>query len=300
MQIGIAAALCSLHASLGERVPDKFRDAVGRWRTVGLLAGLVCGIWLGVLMAHNPAEGMDLCAIGLLIAGIVGLLVIPRESSTVYSRASPMTNDDLLVTLRVPHPTRTWRMICLTRLFASAGAVLAIAFVWFVVRYLHGAGEGLDVRATMIMVALMGLLACAMALLSEGVTDLIRSSTDSDQLVLMVGVVLSIVAAVVPLVSYTTAGLYVFAGVGGFAVHMVDDALQALAVSSVPQLDRMAGYLAVFNSSATLGRLLGVAAGGFVFAYATTFSSVFLWAAVAFALAGVCAAVAIASSRKQG
>ena len=176
MQIGIAATLCSLHASLGERVPDKFRDAVGRWRTVGLLAGLVCGIWLGVLMAHNPAEGMDLCAIGLLIAGIVGLFVIPRESSTVYSRARPMTNDDLLVTLRVPHPTRAWRMICFTRLFASAGAVLAIAFVWFVVRYLHGAGEGLDVRATMIMVALMGLLACAMALLSEGVTDLIRSS----------------------------------------------------------------------------------------------------------------------------
>lgn len=300
MQIGIAAALCSLHASLGERVPDKFRDAVGRWRTVGLLAGLVCGIWLGVLMAHNPAEGMDLCAIGLLIAGIVGLFVIPRESSTVYSRAKPMTNDDLLVTLRVPHPTRAWRMICFTRLFASAGAVLAIAFVWFVVRYLHGAGEGLDVRATMIMVALMGLLACAMALLSEGVTDLIRSSTDNDQLVLMVGVVLSIVAAVVPLVSYTTAGLYVFAGVGGFAVHMVDDALQALAVSSVPQIDRAAGYLAVFNSSATLGRLLGVAAGGFVFAFAATFSSVFLWAAVAFALAGVCAAVAIASSRKQG
>ena len=293
----------SLRLNLGYsrfNVPDKFRDAVGRWRTVGLLAGLVCGIWLGVLMAHNPAEGMDLCAIGLLIAGIVGLFVIPRESSTVYSRAKPMTNDDLLVTLRVPHPTRAWRMICFTRLFASAGAVLAIAFVWFVVRYLHGAGEGLDVRATMIMVALMGLLACAMALLSEGVTDLIRSSTDNAQLVLMVGVVLSIVAAVVPLVSYTTAGLYVFAGVGGLAVHMVDDALQALAVSSVPQIDRAAGYLAVFNSSATLGRLLGVAAGGFVFAFAATFSSVFLWAAVAFALAGVCAAVAIASSRKQG
>ena len=90
-----------------------------------------------------------------------------------------------------------------------------------------------------------------------------------------------------------------FAGVGGFAVHMVDDALQALAVSSVPQLDRMAGYLAVFNSSATLGRLLGVAAGGFVFAFAATFSSVFLWAAVAFALAGVCAAVAIASLRRR-
>ncbi len=172
-----------------------------------------------------------------------------------------MTIDDLLVTLRVPHPTRAWRMICFTRLFASAGAVLAIAFVWFVVRYLHGAiavvwyvvrylhgaGEGVDVRATMFMVALMGLLACAMALLSEGVTDLIRSSTDSDQLVLMVGVVLSIVAAVVPLVSYTTAGLYVFAGVGVFAVHMVDDSLQALAVSSVPQLDRTAGYLAVFK-----------------------------------------------------
>jgi len=152
----------------------------------------------------------------------------------------------------------------------------------------------------MIMVPLMARRACAMALLSQGVTDLIRSSTANDQLVLMVVFVLSIVAAVVPLVSYTTAGLYVFAGVGGFAVHMVDDALQALAVSSVPQLDRTAGYLAVFNSSATLGRLLGVAAGGFVFAYAATFSSVFLWAAVAFALAGVCAAVAIASLRKQG
>ena len=59
----------------------------------------MCGIWLGVLMAHNPAEGMDLCAIGLLIAGIVGLFVIPRESSTVYSRARPM---------RRPNGVRVW------------------------------------------------------------------------------------------------------------------------------------------------------------------------------------------------
>ncbi|MDE5640514.1 MAG: hypothetical protein K2I40_02130, partial [Bifidobacterium castoris] len=92
---------------------------------------------------------------------------------------------------------------------------------------------------------------------------------DNDRLVLMIGVALAIVAVVVPLVSYTTAGLYVFAGIGGFAVHMVDDALQSLAMASVPQLDRAAGYLAVFNTSATAGRLVGAVVGGFVFAYGT-------------------------------
>ena len=54
LQIGLAAMLCALHASIGERVPDKFRDAVGTWRTVGLLVGLVFGIWFGVLMASAP------------------------------------------------------------------------------------------------------------------------------------------------------------------------------------------------------------------------------------------------------
>ena len=299
LQIGLAAMLCALHASIGERVPDKFRDAVGTWRTVGLLVGLVFGIWFGVLMASAPAVGMDLCAIALLAAGIVGLLVIPRESSTVYSRAKPMKTADLLVTLRVTHPTAAWRTICLTRLFASAGVMLTIAYIWFVVRYRRGADAGLDVRATMTMVALMGLLACAMALLSEGVTDLLRASLDNDRLVLMVGVALAIVAAVVPLVSYTPVGLYVFAGIGGFAIHMIDDALQSLAVASVPQIDRAAEYLAVFNTSATVGRLLGVIVGGFVFAYAAVFSSVFLWAAIMFAFAGASGAAAIAYAAKR-
>ncbi|KFI58093.1 MFS transporter [Bifidobacterium choerinum] len=299
LQIGLAAMLCALHASIGERVPDKFRDAVGTWRTVGLLVGLVFGIWFGVLMASAPAVGMDLCAIALLAAGIVGLLVIPRESSTVYSRAKPMKTADLLVTLRVTHPTAAWRTICLTRLFASAGVMLTIAYIWFVVRYRRGADAGLDVRATMTMAALMGLLACAMALLSEGVTDLLRASLDNDRLVLMVGVALAIVAAIVPLVSYTPVGLYVFAGIGGFAIHMIDDALQSLAVASVPQIDRAAEYLAVFNTSATVGRLLGVIVGGFVFAYAAVFSSVFLWAAIMFAFAGASGAAAIAYAAKR-
>ena len=151
----------------------------------------------------------------------------------------------------------------------------------------------------MTMVALMGLLACAMALLSEGVTDLLRASLDNDRLVLMVGVALAIVAAVVPLVSYTPVGLYVFAGIGGFAIHMIDDALQSLAVASVPQIDRAAEYLAVFNTSATVGRLLGVIVGGFVFAYAAVFSSVFLWAAIMFAFAGASGAAAIAYAAKR-
>lgn len=299
LQIGLAAMLCSLHASIGERVPDKFRDAVGKWRTVGVLAGLMFGIWFGVLMASEPGVGMDLCAVGVLAAGILGLLVVPRESSTVYSRAKPMETADLLVTLRVGHPTAMWRTICLTRLFSSAGVMLATAYVWFVVRYRRGVDAGFDLRATMVMVALMGLLACAMALLSEGVADLLRASFDNDRLVLMIGVALAIVAVVVPLVSYTTAGLYVFAGIGGFAVHMIDDALQSLAVASVPQLDRAAGYLAVFNTSATAGRLVGAVAGGFVFAYATVFSNVFLWAAIMFACAGACAAAAIAYPPKR-
>ncbi|WP_288273331.1 MFS transporter [uncultured Bifidobacterium sp.] len=294
LQIGLAAMMCTLHASLGERVPDKFRLTVGTWRTISLLAGLVLGIWFGVLIVDDPAAGMDLCAVGLLVAGLVGLLVIPRESSTVYSRAKPMTNADLLVTLRVEHPSAAWRMLCLTRLFASAGAMLAIAFVWFVVRYRRGTDAALDMRATMLMVALMGLLACAMALLGEGVTNLLRASIDNDRLVLVIGVALAIVAVIVPIVSYTTVGLYIFAGVGGFAVHMVDDALQVLAVSSIPIVDRAAGYLAVFNTSATLGRLVGVAVGGFVFAYAATFSSVFLWAAIMFACAGAAGAAVVA------
>lgn len=299
MQIGLAAMLCALHASIGERVPDKFRDAVGTWRMVGLLSGLVFGIWFGVLMADEPSAGMDLCAVALLAAGVLGLLVVPRESSTVYSRAKPMKTSDLLVTLRVGHPTAAWRTICLTRLFASAGVMLAVAYVWFVVRYRGGVNAGLDLRSTMTMVALMGLLACAMALLGEGVTDLLRASFDNGRLMLMIGIALAIVAAVVPLVSYTTAGLYVFAGIGGFAIHMIDDALQSLAVASVPQVDRAAEYLAVFNTSATLGRLLGVVVGGFVFAYAGVFSSVFLWVALMFAFAGACGAASIATAAKR-
>ena len=241
----------------------------------------------------------DLCAVALLAAGVLGLLVVPRESSTVYSRAKPMKTSDLLVTLRVGHPTAAWRTICLTRLFASAGVMLAVAYVWFVVRYRGGVNAGLDLRLTMTMVALMGLLACAMALLGEGVTDLLRASFDNDRLVLMIGIALAIVAAVVPLVSYTTAGLYVFAGIGGFAIHMIDDALQSLAVASVPQVDRAAEYLAVFNTSATLGRLLGVVVGGFVFAYAGVFSSVFLWVALMFAFAGACGAASIVTAAKR-
>lgn len=302
MQIGLAAMLCSMYAALGERVPDKFREATGTWRLFGITAGILAGTVFAWLMMDHVGLAMDLCAGAILVAGACGLLVVPRERSSVYTRIRPMTNEDLLITLRAPRAGRLWYLVCLVRLLASAGTALAITFVWYVVCYHHGVDDPNPLLNTLVTIALMAFAACAVALLSAWVLSLVRARRDDDGALLLIGSSLTIVAVLVPVAVRTGVGLLVFAALGGFAVHMVDDVLQTVAVETIPDVRDAAGYLAVFNTSTNLGRLLGVAVGGVVIAVTREYTSVFEWCALVFALAELAAivsAVVMAKTRAR-
>ena len=93
MQIGYAMIAMPLAAAFGERVPDKFRDRADSWHGMGLALGQLLGILVAVYRTMHPAEsgwdgttrsGIMLFAIWFIVAGIVTLLVLPREGSSTY------------------------------------------------------------------------------------------------------------------------------------------------------------------------------------------------------------------------
>lgn len=299
VQIGIAAMLCAMYASIGERVPDKFRESINFWRTVGILIGLVLGISFGALMTQSTVMGLSICAIALLFAGILGLLIVPRERSSTYMRVRPMNDDDLLVAVRVPHATARWYLICAMRAVATLGMGLTITFVWFLVTYQNGPMTAVPERQAMITLLLMAVLACGFGLLATWVLNLLRERWDRNELVLIAISILAVIAVLIPVMLPTPAGLLLFAALGGFAVHMIDDIMQTIAVSSIPRVDHAANYLAVFNTSGSVGRICGVIIGGIVIGATGSFFNIFIAGALAFTLTTLLVVIVAITTKRE-
>ncbi|MEE1296002.1 MAG: MFS transporter [Bifidobacterium sp.] len=267
MQIGFAAMEFAFFAAIGERVPDKFRDAVAQWRKVAVGAGLLLGVLFGALCMRHSMGGIEICA-GLLIAATCCFLfVVPREASSVYLHVKPITTADLTVSLRVPHARSSWVWACLTRLLAGASITVPILFVFFIARYIHGLDDPFSLRDTMVSVVAMAVVAFVCAGVAAVVLRPVYAKWTSDvRWPVVVACVIVIAAGCAPWFMRSFMGLMLYAALCGFSMTMLDDLAQSLAVSVIERSDRRGNYLAVLNTVNTCGKLLGVIAVGITIA----------------------------------
>ncbi|KFI65515.1 MFS transporter [Bifidobacterium cuniculi] len=291
LQLGFAAMQFALFASIGERVPDKFRDAVALWRKVGWGAGLLAGVVVAALCMDAAAGGIEICAGAVALAAVCMLLVVPREHSSSYLRITPMATSDMTTILRVPGAPRAWLVATLARLLASAAVTVPLAFVWFIVKYVHGFDAPLDLRMTMLAVVAMAVVAyVCMAIATVVLRPVMAKWEDDVRAPAIAACVISVLAVACPLLMPSATGLMLFAALFAFSTTMLQDLAQSLATSVIERTSERGAYLAVLNTADSGGKLIGALAGGVTVLCAGATQPLFIVSGVLAILTIVCVA----------
>lgn len=273
MQLGYAIMLMSLSAMIGEMVPDKFRGSIATWRDVMMFAGSLCGVAFATSMAsHSRVLAMAVCGILMLAAGVVAVVVPPREHSSEYLHVSTLKTSSVLAAFRPPHGVRNWGWIVAIRLLISATLAVSATYIWFVVFY--GIGVGTSFTTSLATLAAMAVVAYVMAAVASVLLDPITAHMSNFTALWLSGLCL-LLSAICGMTLHTQIGLLLFAAFGGFALSMLDSLAQSVVVNSIEDLQHTGRVLAVVRSLDNAGRLIGVIAGAIVFSLAGAFTSLF-------------------------
>lgn len=258
-------------AAFAERVPDKFRVSLVRWRGVAQMLGQAVGAWVGTLCfafsTRFSYETFAVAAAVFALAGVAAVAVCPREPSSEAMSMERIRWAVIADQLRPPRNAPRFGTMYAARLCMMAAVGLTGVFLWYIVRYYAGA-DGLGVALTMdlrirpwAMVALMALCTLVGAAAAARAAGPINESFDDVRRPMLAACVLYAMALVFPCVLPNAAALGAFALITGFAFGLYDALGQELVMAAMHD-PRAAGHdLGVFNTANTLGLVVAAALG---------------------------------------
>ena len=134
VQVGYVMLTVPMAAAFSERVPDKFRPRIVRARGIGQMVGQALGVWIGVacVVFGGLYTPFVTAAAVFLLAGIVPVLVWPKEPSSEEQPHTAMSAHMLMERFRAPrHAVEFWKAFA-SRSLVSAGVGLTTMFLWFI------------------------------------------------------------------------------------------------------------------------------------------------------------------------
>lgn len=104
VQVGYVMLTVPMAAAFSERVPDKFRPRIVRARGIGQMVGQALGVWIGVacVVFGGLYTPFATAAAVFLLAGIVPVLVWPKEPSSEEQPHTAMSAHMLMERFRAP------------------------------------------------------------------------------------------------------------------------------------------------------------------------------------------------------
>ncbi|OZG62815.1 transport protein [Bifidobacterium lemurum] len=308
MLLNIAYAMLTvpLVAAFSERVPDKFRVSLVRWRGIGQLVGQLLGAWLGaagiIVDGRGGYSPFAMAALVLALSGIVVALVWPREPSSESLPRERFRSEDVWGQLRPPRNAPRFARMFAARLAMMAGVGLTGVFLWLIVRYYNEdvALQEATSSAPLTLAAGVGIAALALAtaigaVVAARVAGPINERYDDVRRPVVVACALYVVALALPLALPNLIGLCLFALLAGFAFGLYDALSQTLVMESLPDPRRSGRDLAAFNVANTLGLIVAAVAGACLVS-AFGLGSLFLAAMVCVVVAAVLAVLPASSS----
>ena len=283
VQVGYVMLTVPMAAAFSERVPDKFRPRIVRARGIGQMVGQALGRvdrrrLRRVRWAVSP---FATAAAVFLLAGIVPVLVWPKEPSSEEQPHTAMSAHMLMERFRAPrHAVEFWKAFA-SRSLVSAGVGLTTMFLWFIASALIFRDWFTQGNSSPIAVPVCSLIASmALATLvgSVGAAFIagpVGEYIEDPRYLSVISCVLYTVALALPMTMPSAVSMVLFALIGGFAFGLIDTFGQLLAMGALPDA-RSAGHdLAFFNLSNSVGLALAAIIGAVGVAVTGGFSVLF-------------------------
>lgn len=283
VQVGYVMLTVPMAAAFSERVPDKFRPRIVRARGIGQMVGQALGVWIGVacVVFGGLYTPFATAAAVFLLAGIVPVLVWPKEPSSEEQPHTAMSAHMLMERFRAPrHAVEFWKAFA-SRSLVSAGVGLTTMFLWFIASALIFRDWFTQGNSSPIAVPVCSLIASmALATLvgSVGAAFIagpVGEYIEDPRYLSVISCVLYTVALALPMTMPSAVSMVLFALIGGFAFGLIDTFGQLLAMGALPDA-RSAGHdLAFFNLSNSVGLALAAIIGAVGVAVTGGFSVLF-------------------------
>ncbi|MBD9264724.1 MAG: MFS transporter [Bifidobacterium bifidum] len=283
VQVGYVMLTVPMAAAFSERVPDKFRPRIVRARGIGQMVGQALGVWIGVacVVFGGLYTPFATAAAVFLLAGIVPVLVWPKEPSSEEQPHTAMSAHMLMERFRAPrHAVEFWKAFA-SRSLVSAGVGLTTMFLWFIASALIFRDWFTQGNSSPIAVPVCSLIASmALATLvgSVGAAFIagpVGEYIEDPRYLSVISCVLYTVALALPMTMPSAVSMVLFALIGGFAFGLIDMFGQLLAMGALPDA-RSAGHdLAFFNLSNSVGLALAAIIGAVGVAVTGGFSVLF-------------------------
>lgn len=273
LNLSFAMVTAPLNAAFSERVPDKFRVSLVRWRGIGQMLGQAVGAWVGTLCfafsTHFTYETFAVAAVLFAAAGVVTVLVWPKEPSSEAQPYERFRSEVLCAQLRPPRNAPRFHAVFGARLLLMMTVGMTGVFLWYIVRYFAAAnGIGVELTSGLYLrpwavVAAMAIATLAGAAVAARLAGPLDERFEDVRGPLWVAYALYAVALLVTPQWLNAIALMAFALFSGFAFGLIDALGQGLVLEALPDPRRSGHDLGVLNLANPLGLAVAAAAGAF-------------------------------------
>lgn len=257
VQIAYNFAQGPLSAVMPDRVPRAARGTFAALSGIGLMLGAIGGQVIGAMFAQNIGTGYVLFA-GIALVVTTLFVVFNPDHSSADAEKQPFNLVAFLKTFWVnpiAHPDFFWaftgRLLLYTGYFAVTGYQL------FILQDFIGLGDG-----AVAMIPLFGLVSLAGILLATVVSGPLSDRLGRRKVFVFASSVLVGAALIVPMVSPTVGGWFLFTALSGLGFGCFQAVDTALMSEVLPSKDSFAKDLGVVNIAATLPQTLAPAVAG--------------------------------------
>lgn len=198
------------------------------------------------------------------MAGIVTLLVLPREGSSTYMPRESVRKGSFFSQYRPPKHAPKFAVAFIARMLAVAATTLIAVYQWYLAAFdLDADGlSGYGLTGAGAVVALMAVAAFVGSLMAVLLLGPIARAFEDARVPAVISCMLFVIGAAAPcMMADKLFGVGLYALIAGFAYAMYDGTSQSLNLATLPDVRSVGRSLAAFSVANTLGSLLGVIAG---------------------------------------
>ena len=277
------ATVAALAAILPDRVPVERRATISAVIGVGILLGSALGAVTGAVFLDDPERGLLVVGVLLVALAVAAVLVAPDHGNS-HEAGGSLDVRALAGSFRLPRQAPDFYWALWGRLLLVLGYFMINGFQL----YIFTDYVGLDSDATARALGVTSVLFLITALIGSVVAGPLSDRWRRRKAFVIGSSVLAMVAVAIPLTLATTAGMYGFSMVGGFAFGIYYAVDAALMSEVLPAQESHARDLGILNMANTGGQVLAPAASSLLVGLGLGFVPVFVGALVAGALGAAC------------